>query len=116
MEFLVDVNASRTLADWLAALGHDTALVVEVDPRMSDYDILDWAVREDRIVVTTDVDFEELIWRQGRIHRGVLRLENLPRSQRHDLLQSVLSQHGDDLAAGAIVIAGLKKIRVRYRP
>ncbi|MBP0028301.1 MAG: DUF5615 family PIN-like protein [Roseofilum sp. Guam] len=31
---------------------------------MSDGDILDWAVREQRIIITTDSDFEQLIWLQ----------------------------------------------------
>ena len=45
---------------------------------MADGDILAWAVQEQRISVTTDVDFEEMIWREGKAHCGLLRLENLP--------------------------------------
>ena len=116
MKFLVDTNASRVLAGWLQALGHDAVRVADVDPRMPDEDVLDWAVREQRVVVTTDHDFEELIWRQGRSHCGVLRLENLPREQRRGLLHAVLRQYGAELAGGAIVIAARKKTRVRYRP
>ena len=113
MNFLLDVNASGSLARWLIHLGHDVVEVGEKDPRMSDDDILSWALRERRIIVTTDNDFEEMIWRQGRSHYGVLRLENLPRSERKALLHDVLDRHSHELESGAIVIALSKKFRVR---
>jgi len=113
MNFLLDVNASGSLARWLIHLGHDVFEVGEKDPRMSDDDILSWALRERRIIVTTDNDFEEMIWRQGKSHCGVLRLENLPRSERKALLHDVLDRHSQELESGAIVIALSKKFRNR---
>ena len=80
---------------------------------MTDDDVLTWAVRERRVVVTTDKDFKEMIWRQGRCHCGILRLENLPRAARRVLLDDVLSKHGEELEAGAIVIAMSSRIRIR---
>jgi predicted nuclease of predicted toxin-antitoxin system len=66
MKFLVDVNASGAVARWLLEMGHDVEQVAAKDPRMRDEDILSWAVREGRIIVTTDQDFEAMIWRQGK--------------------------------------------------
>ena len=43
----------------------------------------------------------------------VLRLENLPRSERIELSSDALDRHGPDLESGAIVIALSKKFRVR---
>ena len=113
MDFLLDVNASGAVARWLIDRGHNVAEVGQKDPRMSDDEILSWAVRERRIIVTTDNDFEEMIWRQGKSHCGVLRLENLPRSQRKALVHDVLDRHSKDLESGAIVIALSRKFRVR---
>ena len=113
MNFLLDVNASGAVARCLIYLGHDVAEVGQKDPRMSDKEVLSWAVRERRIIVTTDNDFEEMIWRQGKPHCGVLRLENLPRSERIVLLRDVLDRHSRDLESGAIVIALRTKFRVR---
>jgi len=48
MNFLLDVNASGALGRWLIELGHDVAQVSEKNPRMSDDEILSWAVREHR--------------------------------------------------------------------
>ena len=113
MNFLLDVNASGAVARWLIHLGHDVVEVGQKNPRMSDNEILSWAVMEQRIIVTTDNDFEEMIWRQGKPHCGVLRLENLPRSERIVLLRDVLDRHSRDLESGAIVIALRTKFRVR---
>ncbi len=113
MNFLLDVNASGAVASWLIQLGHGVVEVGQKDPRMSDNEILSWAVRERRIIVTTDNDFEEMIWRQAKPHCGVLRLENLPRSERIALLHDVLECHSLDLESGAIVIASNTKIHVR---
>ena len=115
MDFLLDVNASGAVARWLIDRGHDVAEVGQTDPRMSDDKILSWAVRERRIIVTTDNDFEEMIYRQGKLHCGVLRLENLPRSERMTLLNDALDSHVKDLEAGAIVIALRTKFRIRKR-
>ncbi|MCX5895601.1 MAG: DUF5615 family PIN-like protein [Proteobacteria bacterium] len=93
--------------------GHDVAQVGKKDPSMTDEDILRWAVREQRIIVTTDIDFEEMIWRQARSHCGILRLENLPRSERIILLKDALNRHAEDLEGGSIVIADSKNFRVR---
>ncbi|MDG3494261.1 MULTISPECIES: hypothetical protein [Pseudanabaena] len=40
-------------------------------------------------------------------------MENLPRSERMSLFQDVLSSWGQDLEAGAVVIASKQKIRIR---
>jgi predicted nuclease of predicted toxin-antitoxin system len=114
MKFLVDVNASGAVVTLLETLGHDVAQAVTVDERMSDDAILQWALDETRVIVTTDQDFEEMIWREQRAHCGVLRLENLPRVARKILLTETLAAHEADLAAGAIVIATSRKIRVRW--
>lgn len=113
MKFLIDANASGSLAHWLKECGHDVIQVEEDDAGMADGDILAWAVQEQRIIVTTDDDFEEMIWREGRPHFGVLRLENLPRAGRRVLLEDVLKQYSQDLAEGAIVIAHSRRIRIR---
>ena len=60
MKFLVDVNASGPVARWLVDAGHDVTRVSERNPRLRDEEILRWAVRDQRIIVTTDQDLENL--------------------------------------------------------
>ena len=112
MNFLLDVNAGG-IANWLISKGHSVTLVSDCNPRMTDSDILQWAVRESRVIITTDQDFEEMIWREGQVHCGILRLENLPRVARHQLLEYTLKHHSSELASRAVVIAMSRKIRIR---
>ena len=56
-----------------------------------------------------------MIWKQDKPHAGLLRLENVPRAERHALLLDVLNCHVNDMQAGAIIIAMAKKIRLRKR-
>lgn len=116
MRFLTDVNASGAVAAWLIQAGFDVAQVSAVDTRLADEEILRWANREQRVIVTTDKDFEEMVWREGKPHCGLLRIENLPRPQRQSLLHDVLAHHHRELEAGAVVIALKTKIRVRWPP
>jgi predicted nuclease of predicted toxin-antitoxin system len=113
MKFLLDVNASGALRELLVTLGYDVACVSDIDSRMSDSNILHWAVRESRIIITTDSDFEQIIWQQERLHNGVLRLENLPRNQRIELFKEILANYSQYLESGAVIIANERKIRIR---
>jgi predicted nuclease of predicted toxin-antitoxin system len=113
MKFLIDVNASRALGNWLQEMGHEIVYVSYTDPEMKDEHILEWAVMEQRIIMTTDNDFEQMIWQQRKRHCGVLCLENLPREARKVLLIDVLKLHSEDLLNGKIVIAMKNKFRIR---
>jgi predicted nuclease of predicted toxin-antitoxin system len=113
VKFLLDVNASGPVEDWLKERHHDVVLVASRDSRMEDVDILEWAASEQRIIITTDPDFEELVWRGRRSHCGLLRLENVPRKQRLELLEDVFKEHAKALEARALIVAFQKKVRVR---
>jgi predicted nuclease of predicted toxin-antitoxin system len=115
MKFLTDVNASGILAQWLTEMGYDVATVSQHNPKMSDEEIINWAVNENRVIVTTDKDFEEMVWRSRKNHCGILRLENLPRADRKSLLEKTLAHHSSDLDSGAIVIAQTRKFRIRQK-
>jgi predicted nuclease of predicted toxin-antitoxin system len=57
VKFLLDVCvSSRTLQAFLMAQGHDVVSAFSVDPKASDQQLMDFALREDRILVTQDKD------------------------------------------------------------
>jgi predicted nuclease of predicted toxin-antitoxin system len=65
MKLLADENMRRDIVDWLRATGHDVAWISESNPGVSDETILDMANRDERMVLSADLDFGELV-----IHRG----------------------------------------------
>ena len=112
--FLLDVNIGLSLQNWLANQGHDVIRVSDRDPRMPDKEVAQWATEENRIIVTTDMDFEQKVHLEQWQHRGILRLENLPRPARLRLVADVLARFSEDLREGCIVIAQRSKVRVRH--
>jgi predicted nuclease of predicted toxin-antitoxin system len=73
VRFLLDESADLPLQGHLRATGHDaTAIAHEYPGALIDEDVLDIAVREDRILITNDRDFGELVFRRRLPHRGVI--------------------------------------------
>jgi predicted nuclease of predicted toxin-antitoxin system len=99
LRVLVDVGVGSAVEDRLRQAGHDVAAVRDQDPRMMDSDILDWAVREQRLVITMDKDFGELVYLSGRTHAGILllRLQQADGSTKAQIIQSIVSQFSDQL-------------------
>ena len=65
MRFLANENMPGDAVTALAAAGHDIVWVRTAAPGSDDKEILAWAVREDRVLLTFDQDFGELAWRAG---------------------------------------------------
>jgi hypothetical protein len=60
MRFLANENFPGAAVAVLAAAGHDIVWVRTAAPGASDPDVLAWAVREQRVLLTFDKDFGEL--------------------------------------------------------
>jgi predicted nuclease of predicted toxin-antitoxin system len=63
MRFLADENFPGGAVTALQARGHDIVWVRTAAPGSIDEDVLAWATREDRVLLTFDKDFGELAWR-----------------------------------------------------
>ena len=63
MRFLANENFPGPVIKALQSAGHDVVWVRTVRPGATDPDILTWAVREQRILLTFDKDFGELAGR-----------------------------------------------------
>jgi predicted nuclease of predicted toxin-antitoxin system len=111
---LIDVSAGQAVADAVQALGHDTAFVRDRDPTMSDADILAWAVAAQRLVVTMDKDFGELVYRSGQAHAGVLllRLEAARTPAKVQVVTDIFTQHAAALA-GRFSVYQNGRLRIR---
>ena len=116
LRFLVDESTGRGVADQLHHLGGDVLFVPDVLPHADDATILKLAAHDQRIVVTNDKDFGELVFRSGRAHAGVvlLRLADESHPNRVRLINEVYARHQHQLA-GAFTVATEQTIRIRSR-
>lgn len=66
MKILADENMRRDLVVALRSLGHDVVWVAEAAPETPDPQVFEMAVKADRLLLTFDKDFNEIIYRQRR--------------------------------------------------
>jgi hypothetical protein len=66
VKFLADECVDRQIVDRLRREEHEVRYVVEMEPGISDDEVLNLANLEKSILLTADKDFGELIFRQGK--------------------------------------------------
>ncbi|MBI4714962.1 MAG: DUF5615 family PIN-like protein [Nitrospirae bacterium] len=119
MKFLADMGVSMSTVRSLREEGHEaTHLREEHLERLPDELILEKAKREERVVLTFDLDFGDIL--ASGVHTLpsviIFRLhDQTPASVTPKLLE-VLSSCSKDLAAGAIVIVEDTRYRLRRLP
>jgi len=100
LKFLIDVGVGKKVESIFAKFGYDIKSVRDIDPRLTDEEILRIAVSENRMVVTMDKDFGELVYNSGLPHRGVLllRLEDTKGDEKVKIIEDILAKYSDKLA------------------
>ena len=95
-KFLFDENIGRSIAEHFIAQQYDVLSVVLRDDLRgsSDEALLRIAVEEDRVLVTYDTDFAELVFHSHATHRGVVLLRLQSTLPRHaiEMLEKVLGE------------------------
>ena len=105
MRFLANENFPGAAVIALEAAGHDVVWVRIAAPGMTDPDVLAWAAREERILLTFDKDFGELAG--GSV---------LPRTCGVIWLRTPMPKPGDVGQRLADLITGWLFLRHRARP
>lgn len=113
MRFLIDVCVARCVANFLRTAGHEVFLVEDVERGLPDEEILEWANRDNCVLVSNDKDFGRHIFQGGISHRGVFRLPNAAPPILVSLVRQVLASYEEDLTRGAVVTASTRHIRIR---
>ena len=116
MKFLLDVCvASSILQKTLIDLGHDVLSARDGYATASDRTLLDLASREQRVLVTEDKDFGELVFSLRLPHPCIVRFDGLSAVDEASAIQNLIESHGDEMQQGAIIVITENRIRVRSR-
>jgi predicted nuclease of predicted toxin-antitoxin system len=113
MRLLLDSCVWGPAAEELRAAGHDVCCIHDLPVDPGDEEVLRESVTADRVLITLDKDFGELVFVLGHTHRGILRLVNIRARDQGRTVLGVLARHGRDLEKGAIVVVLTDRIRVR---
>lgn len=112
--FLADENIPLLIVSRLQKDGIDIVSQSMITPGADDEQLLLTALNEERVIVTFDKDFGELIFKEKRRSYGVilLRLHPLSSTYVFDILKKVLQLEGQFAYAFCVV----ESDRIRRRP
>ena len=114
MKFLLDVCvASRILQRTLVDLGHDVLSARGGQANASDEALLAIAYREDRVLVTEDKDFGELVFLRGLPHPCIVRLDGLTAADEAAAMRDLIEGHGAAMRQGTIIVVSGRRVRIR---
>lgn len=119
MRFLADMGISLRVVEWLRSAGHDVIHLRDQGlQRLPNGDIFHKAVREQRIVLTFDLDFGEIVAAcDVQVVSVILfRLRNTTSEFVIRRLAIVLDQASTELTQGAVVVAEDGRHRIRKLP
>ena len=116
MNFLLDANVGRTIATALTAAGHDVLRVALVAPSASDADVLSLAVAANRILVTSDRDFGELVFGKGAVPPLAIIYIRFRAREVADVLPRLMPLLDERLLAGCITVIDHESTRRRPFP
>ena len=116
MRFLTDRCAGHRLAEWLRNSGHDVVEAQTLGPDPGDRALLERARQENRVLVTLDKDFGELIYLRQVPHSGLILLPDVRVPQRIETVRSVIEEHLEALEEQAVVTVRGGRIRISRPP
>ena len=114
MKVLLDSGVWGGGRETLSDAGFDVVWTGDWERDPGDQEILAFAHREGRVLVTLDKDFGELAIVLGHPHSGIIRLVGFRAREQALACLRVLELHGAELQKGALVT--VKPDRIRIRP
>ena len=118
-KLLLDMNLSPEWVPMLQAQGWEAVHWSTVgDPRATDREIMDWAVDNEYVVFTHDLDFGTMLALSHEAGPSVVqvRAENVLPDHLGAAVLAALGQHEADLSSGALVVVDEGRSRVRVLP
>ncbi len=118
MKFLIDQGLPRAAADLLQRNGIDAIHVQDCGlAPAEDEEILEYAARDQRVVVTLDADFHALLAMSQGIEPSVIRIrvEGLRADAATSLIERIAPAVAGEIAAGGNVAVSVSRTMVRYR-
>jgi predicted nuclease of predicted toxin-antitoxin system len=115
VRWLIDECVDADLVALLQKSGHEVVYMSDVEPRAPDTEVMNRADREDRLLLTEDKDFGDLVFRQARPVPGIvlLRIDSARRLRKGPRLLAAVERFGDTLFGRYTVI---EDARFRSRP
>ena len=117
LRFLADESCDHAVVRALTSLGHEVLPVAELSPTADDETVIGLARREERVLLTEDKDFGQLVYATGLPSVGVilLRYPAGVRSRIGETVADFVNRKGAELRGRFVVIQpGRIRMSARY--
>ena len=119
MRFLLDMGISQSVALWLKSQGHDAVHLNDQDLyKLADKSILEKAFDEKRIILTTDMDFGQLLALNKSQQAPLIQFRTsvFTPVKIREKLELLFEQFADQLESDFIITIEDNRIRFRKLP
>ncbi len=116
MKFLADECVYKVTVDLLRSQGHDTETAQGAGlAGKPDDEILAYAVRHERVLITIDMDFSNIKHYPPKTHKGIIVAKMRPRNAQevHRVLERLLDIVEEKTLNQSLVIVDQNKYRIR---
>lgn len=113
MKFLLDSCISGFAAKELRNAGFDILWIPEAGKDPGDEEIIKKAFEEDRILITADKDFGELVFLFNKPHSTIVRLVDIPAKKQGKTILRLIETHKTDIDKRALITVESYRVRVR---
>jgi len=114
LNIVADESVDGQIVERLRADGHQVQFVAEFDPGIDDGTVLLTSREAGALLLTADMDFGELVFRQGSLHSGIklIRLAGILPEEKVDLVSWAFAEHSRELSHGFSVLSP-RALRIR---
>lgn len=116
VKFVADECVGLPTIALLRKLGYSIVTAEEANLRgKSDFEILKWAIKEERILITEDIDFGSILLYPPKLHHGIilLRFRHRLEEEIHAILSKLLKELKPTNFKETLIIVDADKYRIR---
>jgi len=114
MKLVIDESIEKQIVDVLKDRGYDIWYISDFERGLTDDKVLDLANSNNAVLITSDKDFGEIVFRKKMISTGILlfRFFGIPNDKKAELASRVLKEHGHEFMHAFTVVTP-ETIRIR---
>ena len=84
-----------------------------MDPSATDDALLALAIEQERVIITEDKDFGELVFLHGLRHPCIVRFVDTQVSEKVSAMRELIDSHADSMRGGAMIVVTRNRNRIR---
>jgi predicted nuclease of predicted toxin-antitoxin system len=115
MNFLADEGVDRHIVERLRQSNYDVLYIAEIEPSISDEEVLNRANEKNALLITADKDFGEMVFHQNLLTVGgvvLLRLSGLTPERKAEIVSKAIQSRESELPnAFSVISPGRTRIR-----